>query len=229
MFCVNCGVRLGDTEEKCPLCGTVVYHPDIQREAARPLYPAGRMPRLKPRSKVLNGVVILLFLIPLLVSLSIDWQDNGRLNWFGYVAGALVLAYVTLGLPFWFEKPHPVIFVPCDFAAVAAYLLYIDLVTGGGWFLPFAFPVTGGLCVITSTVVTLLCYLRKGKLIWGGALMALGAFTLLVEFLMTITFALRFSGWSLYPLIVLGLIGGMLIYLGINRSAREIMERKLFF
>ncbi|MEE0839410.1 MAG: hypothetical protein U0L88_06035 [Acutalibacteraceae bacterium] len=59
--------------------------------------------------------------------------------------------------------------------------------------------------------------------------MALGAFMLLVEFLMKMTFDLHFIGWSIYPLVVLFLFGGLLIYFAINSSAREIIERKLFF
>ena len=61
------------------------------------------------------------------------------------------------------------------------------------------------------------------------AFMALGAFMLLVEFLMKMTFDLHFIGWSIYPLVVLFLFGGLLIYFAINSSAREIIERKLFF
>ena len=59
--------------------------------------------------------------------------------------------------------------------------------------------------------------------------MALGAFMLLMEFLMTVTFDLQFIGWSIYPLVVLMLFGGLLIYLGISASAREMIERKMFF
>lgn len=34
MYCVKCGVELDDAEERCPLCGTRVYHPDIERGGA---------------------------------------------------------------------------------------------------------------------------------------------------------------------------------------------------
>ena len=51
----------------------------------------------------------------------------------------------------------------------------------------------------------------------------------LVEFLLNVTFDITFLGWSIYPLIVLSLIGGLLIYLGINTSLRRVFERKLFF
>ena len=38
----------------------------------------------------------------------------------------------------------------------------------------------------------------------------------------------RFLGWSIYPLVSLGMIGAFLIFLAIYRPARELMERKFF-
>lgn len=230
MYCVNCGVKLADTEKKCPLCNTVVCHPDVKQPAAQPLYPGDKLPMSRSGSRGLNGAVIFLFVIPLLVCFFADRSLDGVLDWFGYVAGALVMIYVAFALPLWFSRPNPVIFVPCNFAALALYLQYINWAIGGNWFWSFALPVVGGMCLIVSAVVTLLYYLRKGKLyIIGGAFMALGAFMLLVEYLMNLTFSLPALGWSVYPLVVLALFGGLLIYLGINRPAREILERKLFF
>lgn len=230
MYCIKCGVKLEDTEKKCPLCNTAVCHPDFTQTADRPLYPGNKMPSNHSGSKALNGAVIILFFIPLLVCFFADLSLDGKMEWSGYVAGALAVSYVVFALPLWFRKPNPVIFVPCDFVVIALYLLYIALATGGRWFMRFALPVVGGTCLITCTVVTLMYYLRRGKLyILGGAFMALGVFMLLVEFLMQITFDLRFIGWSVYPLVVLFLFGGLLIYFAINSAAREMMERKLFF
>lgn len=230
MYCIECGVKLADSEKKCPLCNTAVCHPNYISRPGKSLYPSQKMPKKTSRSKALNGAVIILFLIPLLVCFVADMQLDGKMEWSGFVAGALMLSYIAFALPMWFQKPNPVIFVPCNFAATALYLLYINIITGGAWFLSFALPITGGLCLITCTVVTLLYYLRKGKLyIVGGAIMALGAFMLLMEFLMGVTFQLPFIGWSIYPLCVLMLFGGLLIFLAINSSAREIIERKLFF
>ncbi len=230
MYCINCGVKLAESEKSCPLCNTTVYHPEIKQPTVSPLYPKNITPKTTSNSKVLNGAVIIMFLIPLIVCFLVDIQINGKLEWFGFVAGALSVGYIIFALPLWFKKRNPVIFVPCGFIATGLYLLYINFVTNGDWFLTFAFPVTGGICIIVSAMVTLFYYLKKGKLyITGGAFVLFGGFTLLIEFLMDMTFNLRFMGWSIYPLVVLVLIGGLLIYLGINRSAREMMERKLFF
>ena len=230
MYCINCGVKLADTEIRCPLCGTDPLHPDIQRTPSRPLFPRDVDPPPCPKSGAVNGVILILFLIPLLITLLIDWQPDKQLSWFGFVAGALLLAYIVFALPRWFHHPNPIVFVPCSFAAAALYLLYLSVMTGGHWFLSFALPVTAGLGLITVTVVVLLRCLCSGRLyIFGGAAIALGGFVLLIEFLLTITFGRTFSGWSFYPLAVLALLGGLLIFLAINRSARNIMERKLFF
>ena len=231
MYCIQCGVKLADTEKRCPLCGTVPFHPDIPREQGTPLYPPDRYPRQQVSRKGVLGVVPLLLMIPMLITLICDLGINARITWSGYVIGALGLGYVAAVLPLWFRRPNPAIFVPCDFLAVGAYVLYIDLSLKGGWFLGFAFPVIGYLGLLVSTVVILIRYTRRGALyIYGGALMALGAFLPLMELLMVITFRLPgFIGWSLYPLVALMLLGGALIFLAICRPARESAQRKLFW
>ena len=94
----------------------------------------------------------------------------------------------------------------------------------------FALPVTAGMGLIITVLVALTYYIKKGWLyIFGGCIMAFGAFMILVEWLLYLTFDIAFYGWSFYPLVAFLLLGGMLIYLGINKSAREVMERKLFF
>ena len=230
MYCVNCGVKLADTEEVCPLCGVVAYHPDLLREKAEPLYPKHKLPEQQVSPKAAKIILTALFLLPAMITLLCDIQINGEVTWSGYVVGGLQLVYVSLVLPFWFRRPNPVIFTPCAFISVALFLLYIDLHVKGEWFLTFALPVTGGMAILVTAVVTLLRYLpRAGLYILGGASIALGAFMPLVEFLMCITFFKHvFFSWSLYPLAVLTLLGGTLIFLAICRPARESMERRFF-
>lgn len=229
MYCVKCGVKLAASEIKCPLCGTVPYHPELIREEGRPLYPGNSLPPKVVRPKVAQAVILVLFLMPLLITLLCDLRINRAVTWSGYVIGALIMSYVILALPGWFEKANPVVFVPCDFVAVGLYLLYINLATGGNWFLSFAFPLVGGIGLIVTAMVTLLRYVRRGQLyILGGGAMAFGFFTPVMEFLLNLTFHRSFVGWSIYPFVALVLLGGLLIYLAINKVARETMERKLF-
>lgn len=158
-------------------------------------------------------VLTMLFALPLVTVLLCDWRLNGTVVWSGYVAGALVVLYVVVVLPLWFRRGTPVVFVAADFVAAGLYLLYINAALGGRWFLPFAFPVTGGLMVISVGAVTLLHYLRRGHLfIIAGTVLATGGFMVLVEFLLNVTFGLHERLiWSIYPLACCLLLGLMLI------------------
>lgn len=229
MYCINCGVKLSDSEKQCPLCGVRVFHPELEIPEGEKLYPKNRYP--DDKSTLLAQVIVsAVFLLPMLVAPLCDMQFSGGITWSGYVIGALLVAYVAAVLPTWFQKPNPVIFVPCAFAAVAVYLLYINFATDGQWFLGFALPLVGAVCAIVTAVVALLRYVKGGRLyIFGGAFIAFGALMLLMEFLINMTFGIeRFFGWSLYPLIVLALVGLVLIFLAICNPARENLERKTF-
>lgn len=229
MYCALCGVKLADSETHCPLCGTAAYHPEIPRKRGLPNYPQDHYPEQVASPKLIHILLITLFLIPMVITLLCDLRISGAVTWSGHVIGALLLAYVVLVLPGWFSRYHAVIFVPCSFGALGLYLLYINCATSGDWFLSFAFPVVGFMGLLVSCVVTLLRYIRRGRLyIYGGALMALGAFMPLMEFLLNYTFHLKFVFWSVYPLVVLMLLGGMLIFIAIYKPARRAMERKFF-
>lgn len=140
MYCIKCGVELSDSEEKCPLCGTVVFHPYIKRPDGEKPYPVDRKPQETASRSGLLFILTMLFLLPLATSLLCDWKINGRILWSGYVGGALTVFYVIVVLPMWFRRPIPVVFVAADFIAAGLYLLYINFATGGHWFLSFGIP-----------------------------------------------------------------------------------------
>lgn len=231
MYCMNCGVKLADTEKVCPLCETAVYHPALTQKEEAPLYPLNQYPVAAKESKLLPVFLSVLFSIPLVIVLLSDWQMDQKITWAGFVVGALLLSYEVFVLPLWFRKPNPVIFVPCSLVAIGLYVLYIDIVTVGSWFLTFAFPVIGGVGLIITAVVTLLRYVSRGSFfILGGAMIALGLFAPVVELLLNYTFSVATPvQWSYYPLTVLVLLGGLMLFLGISPGARETFRRKFFF
>lgn len=230
MYCINCGVKLGESEQHCPLCGTVVYHPDIRRPQGEPLYPKNSLPapQVSPRSAQIIATAAVL--LPILITFQCDFRISGTVTWSGYVIGALLLFYCVFVLPCWFRRPDPAVFCAVDFAAAGLYLLYINQATGGDWFLTFALPVTAALGVLCTAVTVLLRHLRRGRLyILGGAMIVLGLFMLGLELLLCATFPpVRFYGWSAYPMTMLTVLGLTLIFLGLNHRAREKMERKFF-
>ena len=231
MYCIKCGVHLSDTEKKCPLCNTVVYHPDIQQKSERELYPIRKLPKISGSvNRFLCGAIAILFMIPIILVFCSDMQFDGNLDWFGYIAGGILVIYLTFAFPMWFRNRNPVIFVPCDFVAVMVYLFYVNLALGDNWFFTFALPITFEIALITSALVTILHYIHRCRLYAvGGFVAAFGIWILTIELMLDITFGVKFIGWSLYPMITFVLLGVLLIYLAMNSEAREKIERKLFF
>lgn len=230
MYCINCGVKLADSEVRCPLCETVVYHSELSRPEGERLYPSGKRPAPRAAAWGVMTVLTVLFVLPAAVMLLCDFQLTGDITWSGYVVGSMLVAYICLFLPQWFVRANPVIFVPAAFAAACVFLLYISYATRGGWFLRFALPVTGVAALIATAVTALLRYVSGGRLyIFGGVLLASGCFMLLVEFLLNRTFGLRHGFvWAWYPLLVLGVLGALLLLIAICRPIRESLQRRFF-
>ena len=231
MYCIKCGVELADSEDKCPLCGTVVYHPDLERPKADPLYPDNppEVHYTVTRSGwlfILTSIFLLGFTMPLICDLSI----NGSVTWSGIVMSAVLLSYIILVFPFWFRKPNPVIFVPIDFAACGLFLLYMNYYSDGEWFLKFALPTVGMSCILTTAVITLCKYLRRGYLyIFGGATILSGFAILLTEWLLNLTFGLHSRlVWSIYPFAAAVLIGLWLIIIAVCPKLRVSLQKKFF-
>lgn len=230
MYCAKCGVKLADTEKRCPLCGTEAYHPEIERPEVDPLFPKDFVPKKELNKITIHIIILTLFLVPVFVTLYSDYYFNRIISWSAYVVLSLALLYIVVILPFWFKKPSPAVFVPIDFFCVALFLHYINYATNGDWFLTLAFPLVTYLGIIVTAFTVLIYYLKKGYLyVIGGFFIALGIFMDGIELFLMITFKTRFDGWSLYPMIPLVLLGLGMIAIAISRNARAVLARKLHF
>ena len=230
MYCANCGVKLADTEKRCPLCGTEAYHPDIERPEVDPLFPQDFVPKRELSKTTIHIIILTLFLIPIFVSLYCDYSINRMVTWAPYVILAIISLYIIVILPFWFKKPTPAVFVPLDFLVVALFLHYVNFATNGDWFLTLAFPLVAYLGMIVTAATVLLYYLKKGHLyVVGGFFVALGLYMDVIELFLMITFKVNFDGWSLYPMIPLVIMGLGMIAISISRNARQVLARKLHF
>ena len=230
MYCVKCGVELADSEKKCPLCGTVVYHPYVKQEPAEPTYPEPEQPPEVVNPKGVLFILTSFFALALIITLLCDWRINGVITWSGYAGSGIILGYILVALPLWFKRPNPVIFVPIDFAVTGGFLLYINFHTGGNWFMTFAFPVTLMTMVIVTAVIALSRYLKKGHLfVYGCAFIAAGGAAMMTEFFLNLTFGLHDTFiWAIYPLAAFVIVGATLITIGCCKPLRESLHKKFF-
>ncbi|MBO5324135.1 MAG: hypothetical protein J6A88_08580 [Oscillospiraceae bacterium] len=230
MYCINCGIELSPGQAICPICKTKVCHPDFPADQALATYPARPFQSEEYNRRGLMFVLTVIWTLLTFLPVGLEWMLFRDIGWSGFVSGGMGLAYLLFFLPAWFKNPNPVIFVPSGFAAVGLYLLYINLASGGSWFMSFALPVTGFLMLIVTTICALLRYLRRGRLyIIGGGLIALGFFSVYLEFFIYYTFeTISFVFWSLFPLVAFVLLGMMLITVAIVKPFKESL-RKYFY
>ena len=228
MYCVKCGVELADSQRSCPLCSTPVYFPELDPDRERP-YPKGNKPEAV-NTRGVYFVITFAFIIAIAICLIADESLGGGMGWSFYVLGAMALAYIILILPGWFNRRHPAVFIPCDFAAIALFVGYVNFAKNGNWFLTFALPLIGGIALIVCGIAILTYYIRRGHLyIWGGALIVAALHCVILEWLVIKTFESQTAFiWSFYPATTLFLLGLMLIIVAIVKPFRESL-RRIFF
>ena len=227
MYCVKCGVELAESEKACPLCKTPIYYPEHKRGELN--FPEFTKIKERVNTKGLYFFISGLFVIAIALLFFCNWSVNREISWSVYAVGALLVTYTVVVLPGWFYRPSPVIFVPIDFVSVALFLWYVSYAVGGNWFFSFALPIVGFVGFLCCAMVTLLHYVKHGRLyMWGGALIALALFIPVLEYLIHVNFV-DHGGlyWSLYPMIAVGLFGILLIVVAIVKPFKESL-RKIF-
>lgn len=227
MYCVKCGVRLQEGITSCPLCETPVWNPEPAGTAE--LFPERYPAQVRRLTDFFVLAATVLSFIACAVLLMICYQLYGRLAWGGYSVFGILLGYVVIILPFWFRKPNPTVFICVDHVAAGLYLLFINIYTGGHWFLPFAFPVIGISLMLFAALTALLQYTCRGRyFIFGGLFLLGGTFTMLIEFFAHITFGTGMFRWSVFSMGGCAVIGLFLILAGIVRPLREYLARRFF-
>ncbi len=226
MFCPKCGVKIQDDTKKCPLCLTSLP----QMGEGVPLYPDGKKKHEKEDFRVLLFLVTLFLLMAGGICLSLDLVETGRVTFSAFVLFGIALFYSVFFLPRWFRRPNPVIFLPVVFLFVMGTLLYADLRYEGGWFLSFAFPVVGGFFLCLEAAVSLIRYLKKGKMyVFSGLFFAMGILSFVGEILYRVTFFMPIRlTYSIPVLIFFSFLGIALLVIAIVPCFRRYMERRFF-
>lgn len=227
MYCIKCGVKMGEGQNVCPLCGLKVYHPELEEEKGTPLYPADWTAHYKEKSRW-RFILTVSHIIALISCVLIDMIINKGLSWSAYVIAGIISSFVVFILPMWFRKPYVLVFLPIDFAVALLLLLFINLISRGSWFLSFAFPVTAMYGIIFTAFAVLFKFTNGRLFLLGGGSIVIGCSTMLVEFLLHITFGLKMFTWSLYPASVMTIIGIFWIIAGIVKPLGNYLRKKFF-
>ena len=229
-YCVNCGVKLEESLEKCPLCNTPVYRPNINtdRRIESP-YPTERGPVEKVRR---TDIAILM-----IVLLGSTAAGCGLLNLFVYTKSLWSLYVITacavillFCLPVLLYRKLPfVVMTVIDGGAVLLYVYMVAAVNGGlDWFKGIAVPII----LLGTVLAAIFIYLKQNvskSILFTAMLVVIGIAVFCVGINLSVKyyFEQRFEiTWSAVVLVCATIITVALItIMRVSRLREEVRRR----
>jgi peptidoglycan/LPS O-acetylase OafA/YrhL len=229
-YCVNCGVELGATEKRCPLCGTVVINPELLNPPpAKPKYPPKPIRGYKTGFREFVLPLALILLIPVIITALADWLINGALTWSAYVVASILLCMVIILPPLWVRRQKPMLAVVIDWIATIAFVYAVSRLSGGTWFAPIGLPVT----LIAGALITCLVWFfsrkKLGKLVYAAlVLFAIAIFTLATDIIVAAHYSSQTPTWSLFAAVPCVLIALAMLIINRNSALKERIKQRFF-
>lgn len=209
-ICKNCGVELGEGNERCPLCEP------SDDSSGRVASPADlfRLSRIQ-NTKHVYEIIMLLLVSGVIITIAIDAAFGKGMGW-SLMTTTCIGYLITLVSGFWFLRKKPYYMILATTASTLLFLWLIDLLTGEKrWFLSMACPLVISGAILTTAVIYLNSLSRyRGLNLLATILVAVAMFVLVTEYL---TDRLTSSGftpsWSLVAAASLIIIAMIFIFI----------------
>jgi len=231
-YCVECGVKLGEAEEKCPLCGTVLQNPihPYNPRVPKPFPVRTKEQNLQMDRRYLLGLISMAMLMPAALCMVINLFFGGRITWSLYPVGALVLLFVALAVPILVKKHRIYITIISDALVLLGYLKMVELLSNvEGWFTPVVFPV---IILATLMVLGITASIRQHQIrelaIPATILTLVALLSLAVELLVSSqVFKQLQVSWSPFVMLPCGFTALMLYLIQSHKPLRAELKKRL--
>ncbi|MHC1694852.1 MAG: DUF6320 domain-containing protein [Eubacteriales bacterium] len=230
-YCVNCGVELDKTADKCVLCGTCVVNPTCEVDRVSPKPYASAIATLLPiyhrvAAFILGMSLASINIVCIVINLLVP--TNGM--WWVIVAGISVLIWVSAGFPLLTPGLSKYIYVLIITGALAGNMVLIGLFSGYfGWVFRLAIPIVlfGAFLVLT---VMFLKNRFKLRLLgtYASISCVIGAYSIGIElFIDLFVFASVRLSWSVIVMACCVSIMFMLLALSKTKTWKEEAKKRL--
>lgn len=174
-YCVNCGVELDESAEKCALCSTPVINPakPQKQQVQTPFSSEEHIPE-GIKKQFVAYVISMVFLIPNIVCFLVNLVFTRQEFWALYVNTTSFLVWIMFVFPFCTKRFKPYLMWFLDTIAVCAYV-YFFFAMGyekqiAAWFYNCALPI-----ILTASAMVLfyMLWAKSKKRHWGLCLIAI--------------------------------------------------------
>lgn len=151
-YCVNCGVKLEDTLQRCPLCNTPVINPsELKKAGLIPPFPVERGETENVKSK--DGAILLTvaFATTSICCALLNYLVFNQNLWSIPIIGLCAFFWVVFFPIILFRQLPIYAFIIMDGFALAGYLYMISFMTNSkAWLTDLALPITA---LVTALVI----------------------------------------------------------------------------
>lgn len=164
-YCVNCGVELDDSAEKCVLCDTPVLNPNKpqsdKKVSEAPFSEVAHIPK-EMKSRFIAGIISVVMLISGIVCFIVNMLLYNETLWSVYVLATELLLWVVFVLPFFLKNHRTYIMWAFDTLAVSlyVYLFYIMGTELHKWYTQCALPI---ILFVSGLILIYIVWVRRKK------------------------------------------------------------------
>lgn len=232
-YCVNCGVELDPSLERCPLCNTLVINPnEVTHTRAVPPFPQEKGQVEVVKSKDLAILLSVSLIAASLVCGLLNLFVFHNSAWSLYVIGACVVIWVLAIPAVIYTKLSFYLCLVLDGLAIGLYQYLISFNTASrDWFYELALPITA---LVTVTALVFTFFLRKvssaflmvGIYVFLAIAVLCAGIELLVERFLQVYYHLT---WSAIVLSICTVIVIALVTILSRARLRNAVRRRLHF
>lgn len=227
-YCVNCGVKLAKSENKCPLCNTKVINPNKLKDEYEPAY-SNKIEKFKTINyKFIAKLTILVLLILAFVTILCDLIITKSVSWSIYVVCAIL--YLSSHLIFAFNKN---IYISFTIILVTTELLMFVIAylnDGMHWYIYLVSQFIFILWCYTMLCIRIIKKRRKGLLRRLITCLLFSSIALIgIESGIDLYSSNEINlTWSLYASLPIVIISILLFILSFNRRILEEIKQRIF-
>lgn len=227
-YCVNCGVKLKQSEKVCPLCNTKVINPNNLKDKFTPAYSQAVEKHKEINKKYLCELITVVLICAAIITVLCDLIFTGNITWSIYVIVSILFLDSKLSFILFKNKFIPLLI---DLFATETLIYVIAYLNKGlHWFYYLVCPF-----IFIIWIYIVLCAFVLSKKKFNLLRRFSVAFLFISVILLTIEMCVDMFkyekiiiNWSIYAILPITIIGLILFIISYNRKLMDEIKQRIF-
>ncbi len=227
-YCVNCGVKLKESEKVCPLCNTKVINSNNLKTEFIPAYSQNIEKTKKVNKKYLCFLITIILMGVTIITVLCNLIFTGNITWSIYVVASILFLNSKLSFVLFKNKFFPLFIDLLTTETLIYVIAYLN--NGLHWFYylvcPFIFIIW-----IYIILCTFVLSKKKYNLLrrFSVAFSFISVILLIIESCIDMYKYEKITiNWSIYAILPIIIIGTILFLISYNRKLIEEIKQRIF-